>query len=632
VSASSRLGQLCAVALDRIAELDGDETKEASLRALVRAMNEIETPSEAIANAFERALGVACSLSQKWFRVRAFSDACDAIVVSQLERERRGALLGHALKLAACDDPAERVERTVAALEAMRSLRWGEHVEEAIEELVRVARTVPDEPDRTRATTLVTHILTLFGDCDRALEVLSTLPPSGPRARHFATIAHALARLDRDEEATSALEQALVEIRDVPESYDRSHALRAVLGLLVETGLELPTNDAVARALGLVNLMRDGRFKKEALLGAIRALPQTALDGDAFTEFLDALDESFERVLEGDLRAELLGQLAIALAEIGDVAGCERALGRVVQLAWSAKAKDLVDPVGDLPSAIPVPEILSKMTDAGVPPDGLARFAEHALELLGSVREGESVTALLSRMARFFASPALPYEQRVHLLRKALGVAQTIDETDARIRAVVTIANACSFAGATERGDALFDGLVSGVGAREARAARAERAVALVRLGRTTDAQNELALAATTTGSDSWHGIEELARAGARSGFLADMLGALAHVHPSRQSKARAQLADCLVESTYIDPHLREIGLNSLLDGADEPARWTISCLLAQLRLLEGLGSPVDIVRAAFEQSQAIADPASRAIFRQQVVFALIERIRNVAH
>jgi hypothetical protein len=181
--------------------------------------------------------------------------------------------------------------------------------------------------------------------------------------------------------------------------------------------------------------------------------------------------------------------------------------------------------------------------------------------------------------------------------------------------------------GADERGDALFAGLTAGVGPRRAREARLTRAVTLVRLGRTADARAEIAAAAAVT-APTFHDVEELAMTMARCGFLADMLAELARLDPARQGEARAQLADRLVEATYLDPHLREVGLCSLLEGTEGPVHYTIACLLDQVRVLEGPGDVEEILTRAFARTAALEDRRTASIFDRQLIDALIERIR----
>jgi hypothetical protein len=115
----------------------------------------------------------------------------------------------------------------------------------------------------------------------------------------------------------------------------------------------------------------------------------------------------------------------------------------------------------------------------------------------------------------------------------------------------------------------------------------------------------------------------------ARCGFLGDMLTELERVDAARQGEARAQLADGLVEATYLDPHLREIGLSSLLEGTEGPVRETIACLLDQVRVLEGLSDVEATLARAFARTATLEDRRAAAIFDRQLVDALIERIRS---
>jgi hypothetical protein len=202
---------------------------------------------------------------------------------------------------------------------------------------------------------------------------------------------------------------------------------------------------------------------------------------------------------------------------------------------------------------------------------------------------------------------------------------------DVRVESVTHVADALSIAGATERGDALFAGLVCGVGRVRACPARLSRAVALVRMGRTADALGELAAAAASI-DPALQPAPELARAMARCGFLGDMLAELERVGPAQQADARAQLADSLVEATYLDPHLREIGLAALLEETVGTTREAIACLLDQVRVLEGLGDAEAILGRAFARTASLKDQRAAVIFDLQMVGALIERIRCLPH
>jgi hypothetical protein len=107
------------------------------------------------------------------------------------------------------------------------------------------------------------------------------------------------------------------------------------------------------------------------------------------------------------------------------------------------------------------------------------------------------------------------------------------------------------------------------------------------------------------------------------------MLVELRRIDAARQAEVRAQLADSLVEATHLDPHLREIGLSSLLEGTVGPVRDTIACLLDQVRVLEGLGDVAEILSSAFARTAALEDRRTAAIIERQLVDALIERIRS---
>jgi hypothetical protein len=247
------------------------------------------------------------------------------------------------------------------------------------------------------------------------------------------------------------------------------------------------------------------------------------------------------------------------------------------------------------------------------------------------LHDGPGVGALLGEMTRFFANPALAYAERVSLLDRALAAAHRIESDDARIDVVAHVANALSIAGATERGDALFAGLVGGIGARRAKDARLMRAVTLVRLGRTPEARAEIA-AASSVSEPTLDDVEEIATTLARCGFLGDMLAEIGRIDPSRQDEPRARVADRLVEATYLDPHLREVGLSSLLEGTEGSVRHTIACLLDQVRVLEGLGDVEEIVAQGFARTARLEDRRTAGIFDRQLVDALIERIRSAPH
>jgi hypothetical protein len=103
----------------------------------------------------------------------------------------------------------------------------------------------------------------------------------------------------------------------------------------------------------------------------------------------------------------------------------------------------------------------------------------------------------------------------------------------------------------------------------------------------------------------------------------------LERLDPERQSQARAQLADAFTESTWLDPKIRVLALKELEKGADERVAQTISCLLGQIRLHEGIGEPIEVLRTAFERTAALANRQTAAIFEQQLMSALIARIQR---
>jgi hypothetical protein len=424
--------------------------------------------------------------------------------------------------------------------------------------------------------------------------------------------------------------RALAEARRAPPTAERARALHDVLAEVVTMGPALGGEATLAGAFDVIAALETWVAQRDALLGAIGALPDTTLDEQALAAALARIRAAIEGVEDLDARIGLMGRLAVGLAALGEIQASIEALRAVAALAAGLRAAGIEGPHVALPIALPVLEILDTLTGVDFDPKDLEGFASAALDLLADLDDERGVGALLGEMARFFASPALVYGARVALLDRVLAVAHGIDRDDVRVEIVGHVANALSIAGATERGDSLFAGLVAGIGARRAREVRLVRAVALVRLGRTADARAEIAGAAAAT-APSFRDVEELAMTMARCGFLADMLAELERVDPSRQAETRAQLADRLVQSTYLDPHLREIGLSSLLEGTEGPVRHTIACLLDQVRVLEGLGEVGDVLARAFARTAALEDRRTAAIFDRQLVDAVIERIRAAA-
>lgn len=620
---------LVPLALSRIGDLWGDEAKEASLRLLVRAVNEIPAPPEAIAVAFERVLFLSRTLSGREARTRAFADASEAITVSLLPLSRRRDLLDHALDRALeCADPAERIQLATTALDARIDVRWGERTDEVLADLQRAAAAIPDEERRAGSTLQIAASLARFGEMDRALAITAELAAPAHRAIGITRVAFTLVREGLAADAAALIERALAEILAASPSPERAMALRNLLAHAVVTGTELPHSNALAAALEVAAALRDSDVQRDAVLAAIAALPGTTLAGEALVTALATLDASIDQVDDLDHRVDLRGRLAVSLAALGEVDAAVEALRAIADLVSRLRAAGVEGPGVALPLALPIVEILGELANIDFEPDDLERFAGSALDLLGMLDDDQGVATLLGEMTRFFASPALPYATRVALLDRTFAVAQGIGADEARVEVVAHVANALSIGGASERGDGLFAGLVSGVGPQRAREARLSRAIVLVRLGRTADARAEIAAAAATTGP-FFHAIEELAMTMARCGFLGDMLAELERVDAARQGEARAQLADGLAEASYLDPYLREIGLSSLLEGTEGTVRETIACLLDQVRVLEGLGDVEATLARAFARTATLEDRRAAAIFDRRLVDALIERIRR---
>ncbi len=491
---------LIPLALSRIGDLRSDEAKEGALRALLRAVNEIPVPAEALADAFERMLSTSRGFAERAGGTRAFGDVCVAIAGSPLPLGARRELLDRALNLAlACTDAAERIAAATVVLDARMDLRWGERSAEVLEELLRAADGLGDDQVRGRAVLEIVTSLAKAGETDRALAAAEGLPASGRRALALARVAFALEREGLEGEGAALVARALDEIRAAPASPDRGQALRAALAHAVATGMSLPGGSALSEGLDVADALGDGPAQEGALAGAIGALHGTALEGGALRAAIGRIDASIERVADVAVRVGLRSRLGVALAALGDIDASLATLRTLAGVAARLWAEPATGPGVALPNALPILEILGVLADGGGAPRDLERFAAAALDLLAPLDDHAGVATLLGGMTRFFASPALPYAARAALLDRALAMAQGIAANDARVEVVAHISNALSIAGATERGDALFAGLVSGVGAPRARPVRLSRAVALVRLGRTADARAEIAAAATTT-------------------------------------------------------------------------------------------------------------------------------------
>jgi hypothetical protein len=637
---------LIPLALYRIGDLRDSEAKEAALGVLSRALNEIPAPlgedgedeegpagapepPHIIAAAFERILEMSRAFEGRGCRARAFGTACESIAVSLLPLRSRRALLDHALDLGlGASDVTERIAAATTAIDARLDVRWGERTDEVLADLERAAASILDEEARAGAVLQIAGSLAKSGETDRALVAIEALPPSGGRALGLANVAFALDREGLVAEAAEMISRVLIEVQQAEPSPERALALRAVLAHAVTTGIDLGYHSALTLALDVADMIDEVAAQKAALVGAILALPETAFEGEALSAALDRVAASLGRVDDLDMRVGLLGRFAASLAALGELDASVSALHTIAGMVAWLRASGASGPSVSLPIALPVLEILGLLAGVDFEPQAMESFAFAAIDLLAHLEDDRGVAGLLAEMTHFFASPALPYASRVALLDRTLGAAQRIELSEARVEVVAHVADALSIAGATERGDALFAGLVSGVGARGARSVRLARAVTLVRLGRTADARAEIAAAAAATGGSA-HEIEELACTMARCGFLSDMIGELMRVDGARQGEARAQLADVLVEATYLDPYLREIGLSTLLSGTTGPVRETIACLLEQVRVLEGLGDADEILARAFGHNATIEDRRSAGIFDRQLVDALIERIRS---
>jgi hypothetical protein len=664
---------LLSVSLERIGVLEGDDAKEDALRTLGDVLAGHASPPEESEGAFEKLLEQATLLSTPWARTRAFEDACESIGCSRLPRERRALLLEKALALAdTCEQAGERIDRARVAVVTLLDVRRDEGLGDRLAALAKAAAALDDSRSRSRSLSLVAIALAKWGDREKAIAELDQLEPSAARGRSLALVAAEIFAVGDRQEAAALMASTIGEIRAEPESYEQAVALRTVLSTLLETGLELEDGDGVSRALDVVDHMHDARFKKDALVGAIRALPGAGHPPERIAEIVERLGASLDRIEETYTRAPLLGELAVALATRGDVQGCERELRKVAAMARStlegsgrgprrpstppgaaaARVKlapahtppeddlgasgvrpqpelpELADTLGDTLAALPIPRILGALADED-DPLLLHGFASRAFDLIRSIDEPRAVSAIARQCAQLFASPALPYDYRIALLDMTLALAQSISSPEACIEAVTAIANGLSLAGATERGDGLFAGMVIGIDAGLARKAHLERAVTLVKLGRTADAREQLFAASEKGDADTWPAIEELAQTCARCGFIADLIEALSRVEPSRQSEVRTQLADIIAESTYIDPDLRVIGLESVMADAEPPATDTIACLIAQVRLLERMGDPEEVLERALGRTAALPKRQTATLLEQQLLGALLERLRR---
>ncbi len=624
---------LVPLAIARIAALESDDAKESEIAALIGVLSGIQTPPEELANEVEALLSLSASLRHHWYRVRSFRAVTEGIGAFGFPRVVRGGLLDRSLELCEkIEDAAERVDLVSAVIEAMIGMHWGDDNAFRLGELAEVAAALPDERSRARSVARVALVLARADEIERAVAELDKLPASAQRARCLADVAIELLGRDREEEAVTLLERALTELGEATESAEKATALRLLLGRLVdghEGGEDDPLAQALKWCLAIAATITDARHERDAIEGAIERLGDAQLGREDLDDLVSRLEVVIEGVTAADFRAELWGALGLRLSIRGDVDAAERLFARVAELAACPPRGERAPPPIDLPSALPLPQALSAMAEAEVPTWRLERTAALALEMLQGAIDREGATGIVIQLAWLLASPAFHYQSRIALFVKALAVAERVASPTDRVDVVTAIANGLSIAGATELGDGVFAGLVALAGPVAARPARYKRAIALIRLSRTADAHAQLTEAGVTLAPDDAAGFTDLGANFARCGFLADMLAQLERIAPEKQDAARAAFADALVDSTYLDPYLRELGLSSLLPAAEGLVAEAIACMLAQLRLLEELGDPSEVVAQAFERTAAIPHSGTAALFEKQLVRAMIERVRR---
>ncbi len=521
---------LVSLALDGIARLDGDDAKEDALKTLGNVLAGTAFAPELAEVAFERLLRLSLSLDAPWTRSRAFADACVSIGCSRAPRELRAAVLERALGLADdAETPLERIERARAATQALGALRHDDEVVERLEKLGADASSLGDARVRVRTIAQIALAIAEAGEHGRSVALLDQLAPSASRARAMVLVARHMHATGDVDEAVALVEATIGEVRAEPESYEQALALRSILEVLIETGMVLPTGNGIGQVLSIVDELHDARFKKDALLGVIDALPRAAVHPEQLAEIMVRLRASIDRVEDTYTRAPLQGDLANALAARGDVEGAARALDGVLKIATSRDTSDLVDTLGDPEAALPIPKILSALA-SDENPRVVHEFAMHALAMVRERRRAGD--------DRQHHSPGRRTSSRAPRSRTSLDrpprscpawVAQSLRSPDHCVDAVHR-GRERALARGRDRGagDCLFAGLVIGIDPRLARKAHLERAIALTRLGRVPDAREQLVAAAEKPGGDSWHAIEELAQACARCGFIGDLLDVLA--------------------------------------------------------------------------------------------------------
>jgi hypothetical protein len=611
---------LAEAALEQVPLLGDADFRAAMLGDLARALaGALPADPDRVACTYRALLAQAAAFENRHARIALLERIGDAIVSAALPRPVRGDVLEEALAEASrLVERHNRIEQSRVFLEAMARLRWGEDVPERLHELVEQARQLGDELVRVRTVARIASALAKAMDADRALLALDTMPVCALRAKGFALVVEALGCSGDLERAGTMIDRALAEARGASESPDQATALATLIEVLMKTGLETPSGDAVFGAFDGIEGLRDPALRSDALFAVIEAARGAELDPASLQRIIGRAIHVADSLGGTPFHPRLLEALAVTLGAAGDAALAEAMTLRLID----------VSPKGSRP--IPVAAVVDALVAASVTDERLAGYALAVIDHALSRDDSETIAGVVVPLGNLFASPALPYEYRVRVLERALTAVRSIEGADARIASATSIVNALSFAGAIERSDAFFAGLVTGADARLGRRAHAERAVALARLHRTAEALGELMEASLLADRTSTADALELARTAARCGFVADALAELARVDGEKQGEAHALLADVFAEAAWLDPHLRALALESLVKTAPDRAKQAVACLLAQIRILEGLGDAKAIATEAFLALDAEGDPMTAGIFRQQLVSALVARLQRL--
>lgn len=626
---------LVQAALRQSAQLD-EAGEETALKDLGRALATLGGAADEVALTFEQLLERVAALPQRWARLRAFAATCEAIATSRLPAARRIALLEGAARSAdRRPSLAEVVDTALLATESLVDAGAADRARNLLGDLAGQVAGFSDDDVQARARLRVAEALTHAGAVEAALAQLEGLEPSADRARVMVLCAGELASGQQPDDATALVVRALGELGAAPDGPEKTAALRTALEVVVEAGLDAPDRDLLGAILDAVDGLRQVRARHEALIGAVESLGRAEISSHRRGPSLTRLRRSIDELADVDARADALGELAVSLAARAELMSCDEVLADLAALAASREmGGKLTTPGGAassaLPATLPLARVLDAFADAGVDPQQLRWLLERAIDRLRDFSEAPGIALLLRQIARFAASPALSYDARVALLERALAIAGRIPNLERRVQAATAIANALSLAGADERGDGLFAGLNLALEGDLARAARLDRAVTLVQLNRTADALATLAAAAATTGADRQSAIVELARATARCGFLADVIQWVGRVEPDRQAAVRSELADLLAETRHLDANLRVIGLDSLARDAPPTAAAIIRGLVAQVRIVEGLGDPAEVLTAALDEARSLPEHGLCAILESQLVSAAIGRIHRL--